>query len=419
MRSPHRGILLLLLPLLSAAQTSAPEQPDSHQRRFGSIVNSPDVKAQAEIQHQSAKAAVASAASQPRTSRFITAGEQVQLESERQAASNKQAVEATSASVVESIKDRLPKFDGLGTQLKLGETITVSPEGKAVITEIRSLPGLPPPIQQQTIRKLASIASAGTPEALHFMGFLHETGAYNTNKNVSKAWQLYLAAANKNYSPAIYNMALMVAYGRGQKADSRRAIELLADASKRHKDTSGRVCGMLSYLTYRAGQIAESRAAAQGCPSALANLARATDEKQPLQQRVIWLRDSVATGADEGFAALVQASRREAKADPNATFCKYVLVGKHFYDTKGTDWRSEAQRCLNFIDQDAGTATAPAFMRDQIVQGVSGFVPAEISELKKLRQANRFRYSWPAPYLPFTQQEIDIFESAYIAQGYK
>lgn len=414
-----KSLFALLAPLVSAAQPAPFDAPQTSQKSFGSIVKSPDVKAQAEIQQQSAKAAVAAAATQPRTSAFITTGEQFQRESERQATSNKQTVEATSAKVVESIKDGLPKFGDLGLHLKLGETITVSPEGKSVIAEIRRLPGLSGPAQQAAIQKLASFASAGIPEALHFMGFLHETGIYNTSKNTSKAFQLYSQAASKQYSPATYNMALMKAYGRGQASDSRQAIHLLVDASSKHRDTSGRVCGMLSFLSYRSGLISESRAAAQGCGSALANLGRATDDKQPLAQRVTWLRDSIATGADDGFAALVKTSRPEAKSDPNATFCKYVLVGKHFHDSNTRNWRGEAIQCLNFIGSEAGGSSGPLSMREQVIQGVSGFVPAEIAELKKLRQANRFRYSWPVPYLPFTQQEVDLFEKAYLAQGFK
>jgi TPR repeat protein len=412
-------LIVLLLPLAAVAQNASSERSAGDQKSFASIVKSPDIKAQAEIQQQSAKAAVSAAAGQPKSTPFLTTGPQIQTEADRQAASNRQVVQATSSQVIEKVKEGFPKFDDLGTHLRLGETITVSEEGKTVIATIRRLPKAKPSEQQAIVQQLAGFASAGVPEAVHFMGFLHETGMFNAVKNPAKAYQLYSVATSKRYAPSAYNQALMQAYGRLSAADSARAISLLSLSYAMARDTSGRVCGMLSFLTYRAGSFKESFAAAQGCGSPLANLARATDSSQPLPQRVTWLRDSLATGVDDGFTALAKVTRQDAKTDPNGTFCKYVLVAKHFYKAPPKNLRAEAQQCLNFVAKDLGAWTGPLSYQEQMVAGVSGFVPAEIGELRKLRQANRFRYSWPVPYLPFTQQEVELFESAYASQGFK
>lgn len=415
---PIMRLVVLLLPFWAVAQPTPSERSDAEQKSFASIVKGPDIKAQAEIQQQSAKAAVSSGIGQMKAAPFITSGPQIQAEADRQAASNRQAVQATSSQIIEKAKEGLPKFDGLGMHLRLGETITASEEGKTVIAAIRRLPKTQGTEQRSIVEQLAGFASAGVPEAIHFMGFLHETGMFNATKNPVKAYQLYSAATSKRYAPSAYNQALMQAYGRLSNTNADLAISLLSKSNNMARDTSGRVCGMWSFLTYRAGNLKESFAAAQGCGSPLANLARATDTAQPLPQRVTWLRDSLATGVDDGFIALAKATRQEARTDPNATFCKYELVAKHFDKGPPKNLRSEAQLCLNFVTKDTGS-TGPLSQQEQMIAGVSGFVPAEIGELKKLRQANRFKYSWPVPYLPFTQQEVDLFESAYARQGFK
>jgi TPR repeat protein len=413
------SLVVMLLPLQANAQTAIAERPDAEQKSFASIVKSPDIKAQAEIQQRSAKAAVTSGIAQPKPSPFITSGPQIQREADRQATSNRQTIQATSSQLVDKVKEGLPKLDGLGTHLRLGETITASEEGKTVIAAIRKLPRTQGSEQQALIQQLAGFASAGVPEAIHFMGFLHETGMFNTVKNPAKAYQLYAAATAKSYAPSAYNQALMQAYGRLTNTNASLATSLLVLSNNLARDTSGRVCGMLSFLTYRSGNFKESLGAAKGCASPLANLAKATDASQPTPQRVTWLRDSLSTGVDDGFAALVNATRAEAKSDPNGTFCKYALVAKHFNNTSPKNLRTEAQHCLSYVAKNLGGNTGPLSVQEQMVAGISGFVPAEIGELKKLRQANRFKYSWPVPYLPFTQQEVDLFESAYAQQGFK
>ena len=48
--------------------------------------------------------------------------------------------------------------------------------------------------------------------------------------------------------------------------------------------------------------------------------------------------------------------------------------------------------------------------RSQAVASITGFVPAEIAALEAMRKSNHFHYAWSVPYLPFTQQDVNLFE---------
>jgi hypothetical protein len=48
---------------------------------------------------------------------------------------------------------------------------------------------------------------------------------------------------------------------------------------------------------------------------------------------------------------------------------------------------------------------------DQIIRGIAGFVPVEINALVHIRRSNPFHYNWSVPYLPFGQQEVNLFSS--------
>jgi len=50
-------------------------------------------------------------------------------------------------------------------------------------------------------------------------------------------------------------------------------------------------------------------------------------------------------------------------------------------------------------------------LRDQVIAGVAAFVPTEISTLASMRRSNHFHYGWSVPYLPFGQQEVNLFEA--------
>lgn len=331
-------------------------------------------------------------------------------EAARQKQNNQRAIAATSAQLIEETKNQLPKFAQIGGQLKFGEHVLVSKEGGEIVSLIRSLTSHQTN-RSDVLRKLQEFAQQGKPEAINFLGFASEYGLYGARKDASRAASFYQAAAAARYQPAVYNLALGMAYGRLGGVDTAKALAHASSATTLAIDTSGRVCGLASFLAFRQGKNDLAVQHAKGCGSPLAHLAKGTfTDTQALPVRVEWLRDSIATGADDGFALIPKIAKQYIKTDNNATYCKYVLVAKYFNATQVPPLRKQAEQCIDQAFKQLPPGNDVLSMREMAIAGIAGFVPAEISELKKRRAGSKFHYSWAVPYLPFAQTEMDLFE---------
>jgi len=333
-------------------------------------------------------------------------------ETKNQQRLNQTSIANTTPSVVEQVSATLPKLAQIGGQLKYGEHIVVSPEGPEIIALIRSLITKPQAEQRATIARLQEFAMNGKPEAIHFLAFCLENGLYGLSKNQGQAAKYYQTAAAQNYQPSVYNLGLIAAYGRnGTPPDFERGLAWMAKAMTLANDTSGRVCGLASFLAYRTNRQVEALKYAKGCNSALAHIPRASlGDTESLPTRVGWLRDSIATGADDGYTLIPKISRPLIKTDNNYTFCKYVLINRHYRKATTPNVKEEATRCVDQLGKLVGGEKGWVVQREQIISGVSSFVPMEIETLKNMRKSNKFHYSWSVPYLPFSQAETDLFE---------
>jgi hypothetical protein len=336
----------------------------------------------------------------------------VKQEAVNQQRMNQQSLTATTPGVIARLSETLPKLTQIGGQLRYGEHIVVSKEGPEIIAKIRALLSSSRNEQRFILEKIQTFAQEQKPEAIHFLGFSSEFGLYGLPKNLNQAAAFYQQAAAQNYQPAIYNLALMSAYGRAAPVDIDRSLARLIKALTVANDTSGRVCGLASFLAYRTHRDKDALTYAKGCNSALANLPKGIyNESEPLSTRVEWLRDSIATGVDDGYALIVKISREQFKTDNNFTFCKYLLVNKYRSRPITITIKEEATRC---VDQAIGNKKNLLGQREQIISGVTSFVPTEIEVLARMRKSNKFHYSLAVPYLPFTQAETDLFEPLLI-----
>lgn len=385
----------------------------AEQGRARRLVNSKEVEQQAARQQNHARAVAIAAANQQAigTTTAITNTEAVRQEEQRQKALNQSAVTATTPAAIDEIRASLPKFAQIGGQLKYGEHIVVSKEGREIISLIRSLTNKPPTDIGTTLRRIQEFASQGNPEASHFLGFAHELGIFGAPKQIGKAVSYYQSAAASNYQPAFYNLSLIAAYGKSGVIDSDQALRYVTRAQGLANDTSGRVCGMASFLSFRAGKHQDAFRLSRGCSSPLAHLARATaGETETLNQRVVWLRDSIATGVDDGYAQIAKISRPHAKNDNNFTFCKYALVNRYYKSQDFKRLRDDATQCVDQMGKTTDNAQGAMSLREQVIAGVTSFVPTEITTLSNMRKSNRFHFGWAVPYLPFAQSEMDLFE---------
>jgi hypothetical protein len=317
-----------------------------------------------------------------------------------------------------------PRIEELGGELRFGRHNVVSPDGEKILWLIRSTVGADAGKREASLRALKDYASADAPEAVNFIGFVNEYGLFGTHKDADRARTLYAAAATTakgRYQPALYNLGVTAAYGRATPVDFARAARLFEMAAAVAPDASARVCGLGSFVNFRRSEQPQALAIAKGCASPLASLAIAKSQPGALNPHTIEaLRQSTATGIDDGLSLILQGGRAASASDGQYLYCKYLLVTRHRQinsasQTRGIEGlRGEAQACVDQTMQGAVQASnapgADQMRRDQAVLGITGFVPAEIAALDAMRRSNHFHYSWSVPYLPFTQQDATLFE---------
>lgn len=220
---------------------------------------------------------------------------------------------------------------------------------------------------------------------------------------------LYRNAAAFNYQPAIYDLAVAAAYGKGQRPDAGTASALISQAAAIAPDASYRVCGFGAFLSYRQGDQQRALTYTKSCWSDLAGIPKAlyNDQVTP-NQRVMLLRASIATGVDDGYGLLARVTH-DAGPEPQYLACKYMLVDKYRRTLNGNTLKDDAVSCYR---QSGSAPTDPkeALLKlNTVVPGIIGFVPTEIRALEKSRASNKFHYAWSVPYLPFRQEDVDLF----------
>jgi hypothetical protein len=328
---------------------------------------------------------------------------------ERMAESMAQASHAAQGSVddamVGRIKGFLPSLDRLGNSLRYGNAVVVSPQGPEVITLIRAVPMRVGRERRDVLAKLLAFSRQGVPEAQNFSGFVYEYALFGAPRNLERAREYYTAAAAHRYQPAVLNLATMAYFGKGQPSAPEAARTLIHQAIAVGPESSGRVCGLASFIEYRRGDQDAALRLGKFCHSALAHISNAAyDNELPLAQRIKMLRDSIGTGAPDGYRWLETITQR-AGLDPAYLHCKYRLVNQLQADPARADLEAQARTCYtNSTPAPGGRAPEAA------IKGIVTFAVTEQRALEQLRQANRFHHAWSVPYLPFSQGDVDLFE---------
>jgi hypothetical protein len=319
------------------------------------------------------------------------------------------AVGSITDATLSRVRDELPKGEALG-RLRYGHHNVVTNAGDTIVGLIIQVAHATPAQRPPLLDRLAALAAQRIPEALTFEGFAAEYGLWGTPQNETQALALYRAAAAQNYQPAVYNLAIAEAYGRGMPADASRALALISQASGIAADGSYRVCGFGAFLSYRSGDSEEALKYSRSCTSDLANIPRALyEEKLPTATRINMLRASIATGADDGYALLEEVASRD-QPDPHFLACKYALLNRYRRTLNGQQLQLDATACFQRYEPEGEDARTYQIHQGIVVPGIAGFVPAEIHALNLLRSGNHFHYAWSVPYLPFRQDDVDMFE---------
>lgn len=323
-----------------------------------------------------------------------------------------------SRSVVQSVSDlavaqanaMLPRAKVLGERIRYGDHNVISNDGETMIAWMIELANAPVAQRNVLLSKLAALSGQNIPEALTFEGFVAEYGLFWTPRNLQRALELYRTAAAANYQPAIYDLAIASAYGKGQRSDLNEALGYVGRASSIAPDSSYRVCGFGAFLSYRSGDREQAMRYANSCWSDLAGIPKALyDPSESEAQRITLLRASVATGIDDGYGLLAQVTH-DAGPDPQYLACKYMLVNRYRMSLVGNTLRDDAVRCYQQSGNTPPEARQALLRYNTVIPGIIGFVPTEVRALAKERASNHFHYGWSVPYLPFRQQDVDLFE---------
>lgn len=292
-----------------------------------------------------------------------------------------------------------------------GPATVVSKSGQRVISMIRMLPKADSETRDALMRRLQELAKDGVPEALTFLGFAAEQGVFAVPKRPDKAARLYQAAAQAGYQTAIYDLALMNAYGRSMPRNLRAAESLLTKAVAAGAEGSNRVCGMASFVAYRLADRAGMRNFSEGCSGPLPSLAiAAANDTVADQQLVDRLKSSIATGVDDGYYALESVTRRRASEDTDFSYCLWSLINRYRAQPGSPLIASAAATCVDSVAVPGSkVASLEPTARQQAAFGLARTVGMEIQSLSASRKANSFHFGMPVPYLPFTQDDVDLF----------
>jgi hypothetical protein len=185
----------------------------------------------------------------------------------------------------------------------------------------------------------------------------------------------------------------------------------MSRAAERGSDDSLRVCGMGSYLALRARDFTAADRLAQRCESPLAALVDVRNHPVGITaQRVAQLRQVIATGADDGYAALEELGRANIATDRQLLYCKYRLLGQLRDQVQLADLRSRALTCAQqariSMPKDLVRATSDV----QFADALASFAVAERAALQVLRDSDFFHYGRSVPFLPFKAAEAELFE---------
>lgn len=287
--------------------------------------------------------------------------------------------------------------------------------GEKVISMIRMLPKADAEARDALLHRIEALAKDGTPEALTFLGFSAEQGAFGVPRSQVKAAALYRAAGQSGYQPALYDLALMNAYGRSMPRDLQEAERLLARAVAAGVEGSNRVCGMAAFVAYRLNDRPAMRNFSEGCNGPLSALAAAAVNPAIADPNLVnRLKSSIATGVDDGYVALEVVTKANAANDTEFSYCLWSLVNQYRAQPSAPTIAPSAAKCVDRVatpGSKIATLAPPA--RQQAALAVAHMVGMEVQELAAARKGNNFHYGKPVPYLPFTQDDVDLFAAAF------
>lgn len=322
------------------------------------------------------------------------------------ASANKATAASVDESMIDKVRKSLPSLHQFGDSLKYGNAAVVSERGPEVIALIRSTPVRTGADRAQLLRKLIAYSRQGIPEAVNFIGFIHEYGLFGAQRDPVTAREHYYLAASQRYQPALFNLANMAYFGKGQAQDPSAARDFVMQAAAIGTEASSRVCGLASFVEYRRGDSESALRMGRFCASPLSNVPKAAYDKQlALETQLAMLRDSAMAGIPDAYP-MMEALTQQAGPRRDFLYCKYWLINRLRTAPGQADAQSLARDCyarsgFKVTDQEA----------TNVVRGIASFAFTEHRILEQRRRTDRTHLSWSVPFLPFRAGDVNLFEA--------
>jgi TonB family protein len=173
------------------------------------------------------------------------------------------------------------------------------------------------------VKSIKDLAQQSFPPAMYLLG-VWETGGVNVDQNLAEGWSLLQKSADKNYGPALYEVAHRQLEGKPPPDDAQKALETMRQASVLgsvqaqyflgHAYEKGIGVEADTGRARRYFRLCATRGVAQ-CQARLANLMlhQPGVPEYNYEQAVAWLQ----IAADQGLPDAIQvAAQEEAKLTP-------------------------------------------------------------------------------------------------------
>lgn len=236
----------------------------------------------------------------------------------------------------------------------------------------------------QIVAFIKQSAVAGVPEAINGLGWLSDSGYFGVPKNSELARQYFESASSLGLAAARYNLASMAFWGRGEKANIRKAYNIVSQIhSPKDSASGGHICGLASFMAWRMGKKSEAADLAKGCDGPLALVAKIY-QTNDYEFKVRYAIASLAITSD-AYPIMLDA----AKNNPQE-YCVWTALE---LAKNATDIDRYGSKCITENPSTLATAVG----RKGAILGA--------------KQSNNIHFSASVPFLPYSIDQQKKFES--------
>ena len=144
-------------------------------------------------------------------------------------------------------------------------------------------------------------------------------------------------------------MALAAFYGKSVKPDLNYAFKYAMQANAQEaKDNSSRVCGLATFVAYRAKQKDVAIETSKNCPSKLVSILQSYNPKDLDDEIINVYEATIDTGIDDAFDELEKHAKRSLK-DERYYSCRFTIMNRYrwkYFEADKAPIKAFAKSCF-------------------------------------------------------------------------